>query len=454
MTYQKNNKGSNFTLPVSKSTVLGGVKIGSGLNYGPDGTISVQSSANLMVSDLYIISGKVNAIGLAEINGRTGITILSAPNTVIEICFSSGTIKRFQIPSGSLTVPTNYSLRLNINTGELASVLSTDPYINQVLLLRVGSDPNGDMINQGKASTLIFGGCFTKYVYPNRVESEKYLTPKDPTKITFVGGSSIEGSTFINDQLWVCCSYKDGAGIIVKDPDTLTTLKTFNNSNYHFNSVDYNPINDCLLTGAFFDKNTANFHGFTIIHGATTFAVGVDVAGNTITKDVIDISSLGGEGPQPFWGENSTDIVYIVTDASVRIRQILLGRGNINLGSGVFTSGLSNDRYNGSFKVIGEWSQIHGSGRPQDGFFYNGCVYVNNDQGSTDSFLQEGMLMHKMELLSDGRIRKTKINIPDYDATGNLIISGYTSGGAAVRNGKIWSIYEGQPNMIYTFNIV
>lgn len=449
--------GSNYSLPIANATTLGGVKIGSGITVGLDGTISVPQQNNngsyVQVTDAYLISGKVMGMGFAEANVRSGMTLVISANTVLEIAFSNGTIKRFSIPQSSININVDYTLRINIATGEIKILDAITPFINEILLIRVNQDIDGTMVNQGAGALVVTGGYFIKYFYPNGVESEQILTPKNVTR-TDLGSGGFQSINFINNELWCFDKEANTSSITIRNPSTLAVVKTMSQAGYHFNTTDYNPNNDKLLTVYGWD-NPPGPTSFRILHDVSTWknkpsgSPVVDAADSSQYDEIV-LTGLG-EGPQAMWGERNNgqdNIVYVVTDANVRIRQLLLGKGTNNLGSGTFVTGKTSDKYNGTYKIIGDWTQIHGSGRIQDGFFYNGCVYAAMDSGA-DSWGQLGVIVHKFELMSDGRIRKVKIHSPVYDTNGN--VSAAFSGGCTLYNGKIWMI---SGSVVNTFDLV
>jgi hypothetical protein len=51
--------GSNYTLPVATTSVLGGVKVGTGLAAGVDGTLSVSGGTNSITANGYTYAGGI-----------------------------------------------------------------------------------------------------------------------------------------------------------------------------------------------------------------------------------------------------------------------------------------------------------------------------------------------------------------------------------------------------------
>jgi hypothetical protein len=449
-------------------TTLGGVKVGTGLVVAADGTLSVTggtssggtSGTSPVVTDAYIISGRVVGMGLADDNVRKGMTLIIGAGSVIEIAFTNGVVKRFNLTAGEINIGSGNVLRMDLTSGALTIAAPTTAAINQITLIRVASDDNGTLASEGILSPevllIVTGGYLAKHFYPFGKEAEIVLAPKNVSVVTltrpnsaFVGYESMD---FINNQLWVFDKDSQSQCIVIHDMSNNTVVKKILQYGFSFNTVDYNVVNDTLLTISLDYFKILLIPNVSAWGNVAAGAVACDV--RTTDMDVVDFTGMG-EGPQSFWGEDNggkNNIIYVVTDAGVRIRKILLGQGSNNLGSGVFVAGKATNRYNGTYKVLEEWAQIHGSGRTQDGFFHNGAIYIGKDADNADSFSQTGVFTHKLELLSDGRIKKTKIVHNLYDDTGAVIKTGYSAGCAKSPDGKLWKMMSS--GLIYIFDML
>jgi hypothetical protein len=469
MGYTRKSGGS---ITPATSTTLGGVKVGSGLSVALDGTLSAAggtggtSSTSPVATDAYIIAGRVIGMGLADDNIRKGMTLIIGPGSVIEVALINGAVKRFSLTAGEINIANGSVLRMDLTTGALTVTSPTTAAINQVTLIRVASDDTGTLINGGKpvsttdeSPLVVVGGYLSKHFYPFGKEADLIQAPKNVSVITldntailpgFVGYESMD---FINGKLWVFDKDSQSQCIVIHDMTTNTVVKKVLQRGFSFNTVDYNPLNDTLLT-----IDNATYSKIQLIPNVSAWANvasgAVACDASTTDMDIIDFTGMG-EGPQSFWGEDNggkNNIIYTVSDAGVRVRKLLLGQGSNNLGSGTFVAGKATTRYNGTYKILDEWAQIYGGGRTQDGFFYKGSIYIGKDADDSDSFFQTGVFTHKLELLSDGRVRKTKIVHNLYDDSGAIIKVNYSAGCAKSTDGKLWKMMSG--GVIYVFDIL
>lgn len=444
MNWKKATEG-NYTLSPATQTTLGGVKVGSGMNVDHEGTISVKPSSNngasgggsLSIVDVYIISGSVRGMGPAELNRWKGISVLIDEETVLEVIFTSGNVKRFKLASGYINVGEGETLRINYETGDIRVVSSTTQYSNEALLVRVGTDLTGSLSGEGYTArtTLVLGGYLMKYFYPNGKASSKILSTKNVKvqSLPLIGMQSINN---INGELWFFDKNSNTGSVRVFDPsDTTNYIRSYSHSKFHFNTSDYNPNIDALCT--IWGWGQGRPLSIKVLHGLEDWGDGTSgthTIDNEAYHDIIDVSYLDdpnieGEGSQPVWGEDNNgenNIVYVLIDEGVRVVKLLLGKGDNNYGSGGFRANTASHRFNGSFKVLGDWVQINSLGRPQDALFYNGAIYVAHDSGS-DSRGNLGVIISKLELHTDGRIERSKIHIPIYNEKG--IQQDFFSGG-------------------------
>lgn len=102
---------------------------------------------------------------------------------------------------------------------------------------------------------------------------------------------------------------------------------------------------------------------------------------NCGTYDVIDISGLGYK-VYGFWG-GAADTVFVSCNLFNDVYLIQLGAGTNNLGTGTY-SAAEDSRYNGSYKVIGHWTNTHNYGNfaAHGGQYYNGSLYLATNDTS------------------------------------------------------------------------
>lgn len=254
------NKPTPYTLPIATNTVLGGVKIGSGINVTADGTISTSGTG----------SGTVTSVGLTS----TDLTVTGSPVT------TSGTITANLATIGTANTY-NYSTITTDTKGRVTSASSNTP---------ITSITNGTTTITG-ALTLTAGNNVT-------------ITPSGQTlTISATGGGGGTGTVtsvgLSSNDLTITGSPITTTGTITANLVNKGTAGTYNYSTITTDAqgrvtsaTANNPINS-IITGT------------TTIKGDLTL-----VAGNNITLTPsgqnITIDSTGGTSGVTITSPNST----------------------------------------------------------------------------------------------------------------------------------------------------
>lgn len=201
--------------------------------------------------------------------------------------------------------------------------------------------------------------------------------------------------TFVGDNLWTFITSGTQNNLKVYDSSfnliaSKTVSMSFDGNPFKFKSIDYNSDNHCLMIGT-----GDGIGGYTedkylyIFYEADTW---LDISG-TITLEncgaytVIDFSSFNYSdySAYGFWISDSDIIATMGKD--VDIYHIQLGKGNVNLGNGVY-SYIDSDKFNGTYRIIRKWTkgnyidnEIRDSDNPytvHGGDYYNGNLYFAN----------------------------------------------------------------------------
>lgn len=198
---------------------------------------------------------------------------------------------------------------------------------------------------------------------------------------------SVQGIIIVGDKLVVCThsldDHSDFVNLGVKSlTDPNVSVKTITHNLGHMNAPSYNSVKDSLIVGNGSKDYSLLPKGWILPNFAQLLNEST-IDFNTVDKIELDFTQLTGEFKgQLCWGYPSTDIVYLFTNDNSILRKVLLGRGANNLGSGVFISGTSDTRYNGSYQILNTWrsrtQDILGGMLFYKGFIYTGVKGSNN----------------------------------------------------------------------------
>lgn len=155
----------------------------------------------------------------------------------------------------------------------------------------------------------------------------------------------------------------------------------------HMNAPYYNHTKDILIVGNGAKDYSLELKGWLFLNWKNTYNNNAQLDINIIEKVELDFTQFEGEGKaQLCWGEDSSDIVYLMTCDNRVIRKLKLNKTEGN--------------YNGTYEVLNTWfsevSDIMG------GFiYYKGCLYtgVKGQYG-----------IRKMKLCSNGKILNSYIH--------------------------------------------
>lgn len=162
---------------------------------------------------------------------------------------------------------------------------------------------------------------------------------------------------------------------------------------------------------------------------------------NCGTYDVIDISGLGYK-VYGFWG-GAADTVFVSCNLFNDIYLIQLGAGTNNLGTGAY-SAAEDSRYNGSYKVIGHWTNTNNYGEfaAHGGQYYNGSLYLATNDTSKCT-------VYRCVLKDDGTMDFDALNFEAYiPSVPNTLMYRYIDG-MCIKDGILYA----QPLTVGTVNI-
>lgn len=161
-----------------------------------------------------------------------------------------------------------------------------------------------------------------------------YTHYKGQLKAKFENPGFANDFTVVGDELWG--SYNEG--IIVRYKLTkmgLLNVGTINTDFGHWNSVDYNPQNDCLIFGNGGNDYETNDNWFAIVKNPLALGTSATLAENAIIYSV-DI----GYKVQAVWGDNNlglNNMVYLLSNNGQTLTKVLLGLDNGNF-DGTFST--------------------------------------------------------------------------------------------------------------------
>lgn len=162
--------------------------------------------------------------------------------------------------------------------------------------------------------------------------------------------------------------------------------------------------------------------------------------GNCGTYDVIDISGLGYK-VYGFWG-GAADTVFVSCNLFNDVYLIQLGAGTNNLGTGTY-SAAEDGRYNGSYKVIGHWTNTNNYGEfaAHGGQYYNGSLYLATNDTSKCT-------VYRCDLKDDGTMDFDALNFEAYiPSAPNTLMYRYIDG-MCIKDGTLYA----QPLTVGTVN--
>lgn len=223
-----------------------------------------------------------------------------------------------------------------------------------------------------------------------------------------------------------------------------TSVKQLYHRFGHCNSVDYSPVNDCLIMGNGSGSYTLQGKIYIIPNFSDIVANDTEhtTSSNPLTLSntnaiVIDCSSYDlGTKFNVIWGElnnKKQDVAYLITAKygsstsapdggdNGTIRRLLLGTGTNQLDYGSYSQAASGE-FNGTFNILNTYTQ--------DGTAYaqcnQGCCYYNGKIYSAIG--HDGLWLWEMWLDSDGnKIWYDEYKQTEYNADGSVLVHNSTS---------------------------
>ena len=226
--------------------------------------------------------------------------------------------------------------------------------------------------------------------------------------------------------------------------NTRTNIKSLYHLFGHCNSVDYSPVNDCLIMGNGSGSYTLQGKIYIIPNFSDIVANDTDhtTSSNPLTLSntnaiVIDCSSYDlGTKFNVIWGELNNqrqDVAYLITAKygsstsapdggdNGTIRRILLGTGANQFEYGSYIQA-SDGEFNGTFKILNTYTQDETSYVQCN----QGCCYHN--ARIITAIGHDGLWMWDMWLDSDGNhIWYDEYKQTEYGTDGDVIINNSTS---------------------------
>ncbi|MBC2367962.1 hypothetical protein HBP99_04905 [Listeria booriae] len=244
-------------------------------------------------------------------------------------------------------------------------------------------------------------------------------------QVNFLSGNYGSSHCFVEDELWCFSASNDDhtnwADVQRFKIDFINDMAYpvghFFHNFGHMNSAEYSAYSQSLIFG----------NG----SGSYTLEPKIHIISNVSqykNQEYVDISEVAltidcgeynwGKKLNVVWGDGNLgrgDIAFLILDDNKKIMKIQLGKGNNDLGMGQFKNGKADIVFNGSFRIIQEWSQKNGDEVNQDSCYYNGHLYL--------ALGHDGLWYSKNELTKDSTIAKTYFYESFYNANGKEVLS-------------------------------
>lgn len=240
-----------------------------------------------------------------------------------------------------------------------------------------------------------------------------------------------QGMVQVGHELWVGNSSTDDhstdtIGQIIRLDSGLNKVGRFVHNLGHVNSLDYNSETDSLLTTNISDKVTLNPE-IIIVQSVNSLNLPeswplIDYNQNYVVKIPLGVNNVGGSA---IFGENK-NVVYDICGlyyGTYKIQKYWLGTGANDLSSGgygTFIAGKSENEYNGTAKLLGEF---YGPTMDvcQDATYFNGNIYgtFGRHTGKIYKIELNQANSPTLEAVSGTYELKEAWILPNYDVNGN-----------------------------------
>lgn len=306
---------------------------------------------------------------------------------------------------------------------------------------------------RGRTVTMV--GNYTVDNVEIDVENDFFTSSKSTYK-NMPAGTYWSDITFVGGEMWAFRE-SDGLGIA----EDVGAIYIFNSNmglvnrlthNFgHVNSVEYNESTDSIIFG-----NGSGEYGtdgeFYVINKVkkwrgleydTFLDLSGDLQGSDITKYFVGREF--GDKLNIVWGEDNQghhNICYVISNDAQNFRKLLLGKGSGDLGEGQFISGLTSDSFNGSYKIIKEWSTPK-IDVVQGGCYHNGYLYLGMGHG--------GLWSVRYKLNDDGSVDVEQRLEKFYDDDGEVISC--ASEGVTVHKGMVFNAVMGGVKAVYKYDL-
>ena len=279
----------------------------------------------------------------------------------------------------TFVLPHNGMLLLNTQTREFYTELMTDKRC-------ISFGGTGDILLLLNINGNLVGGELA-HLFNDRLLKQDISSKHDMGRLKFkfdvdTGGSYISSESLVGDELWVFPVSNDEGTNFIKatrykvdfENNTATEVGSFTHNWGHVNSSAYNPWRDALICGNGSGSYTLMGQIF-IFENASSFKDKTRVDRSEAVT--IDIQEWGYKA-NVIWGESNLgrgDICYVINNDAQNVRKLQLGMGVNDLGNGVILADRTDSQFNGTYKVLGEWTLpridvVQGSN------YENGALYI------------------------------------------------------------------------------
>lgn len=251
--------------------------------------------------------------------------------------------------------------------------------------------------------------------------------------------------TFVGDELWFFEASNDAHTDWAKvrrysinlENKTATLLGTFDHNWGHCNTVTYSKQTDTLILGNGGGSDNIQPDEIYIFENASQMMNQTQV--DVVTAIRLRLNNDGfewGKQINVVWGESNAgkhNIAYVISNNDVTqfIHKIILGQGGNQLEKGTFISGKTGRQFNGTYKVLNQYTYPYPADRyyaNQGSIFYNGVLY--------EGFGHEGLSHIEKILNTDGTVTAKIMQERIYDDLGNEIAS--ITNGLTVNDGALY----------------
>lgn len=267
-------------------------------------------------------------------------------------------------------------------------------------------------------------------------------------KYTTMSIRSNHDMSWHKDNLWAFNKYTDGNSFVYNSSNVEIkrfllkfdeTFKDSSTSPLQMKSADWHEQKNLLLVGNGKQGYSSSDSYCYIFYEAEDWLEATEdiTFANCGEYAKIDFTDLGVKC-YGYWAyDNNADTMFVSVNLFKDIYLVQLGKGTNDLsqltnGGGVFASGTSSGKYNGSWVVLNHWRETEYSGTYADhgGQFYGGYLYLGDNRGDMAR-------VFKITFNDDGTMKWQKIRFGYRKADGSGISEGAVDG-LCIKDGKMY----------------